>query len=108
MDKQAAAEAAVHDLHIEPQSDGRSFYAQCSCGKAFDEQAKADQHAETAGWCGTCWGSGSDEYPSLGICRVCGGTGEADPLRGLPTDEFPQGRPSSTLPANAHHYPEAE
>lgn len=48
----------------------------CSCGYVGTE-CMIDKHLADDGQCSECWGSSSDAYPSLGICWVCRGTGEA-------------------------------
>lgn len=47
----------------------------CDCGYVGTEEMMG-AHMHREGWCSECWGSGADAYPSLGICRECGGTGE--------------------------------
>lgn len=51
----------------------------CSCGHVGTDSMMAVHMAEV-GWCPECGGSGSDAYPSLGVCRECHGTGETVPV----------------------------
>lgn len=47
----------------------------CDC-KYVGTETMISAHVARYGWCPECWGSGTDAYPCLGICRECGGSGE--------------------------------
>ena len=47
----------------------------CDCGFVGTDEMMTKHMADT-GWCSECWGSGSDAYPSLGICHESHGSGE--------------------------------
>lgn len=65
------ADEEIHD----PTQTRFPGHWRCSCGYVGTDEMMSI-HLILNGWCGDCWGSGSDAYPSLGICRTCFGSGE--------------------------------